>query len=194
YPAARPRRGGALPPLFAPGRGDRSRPRGEAPRGRDRHRLGEVARVPYPGPGTPPPRAARHRALSLPNESARAGSAPRAQPIRRGVLRPRPRARDRHLRRRHAWLRAAEAPRDRKRDPHESRHAPPGDPALSRALGALLLESALRRRRRGAHLSGHLWLARGERAPQAAPNRAALRRRAALPSFLGDAPQSAGAG
>ena len=98
----------------------------------------------------------------------------------------RPRRPRRDLRRRHADRAAPPDPRLGEPRAHEPGHAPHRRPAAARPVGRLPPQPPLRRRGRGARLPRRLRLARRERPAAAAPARADLRRRAAVPARLGD--------
>ena len=119
-------------------------------------------------------------ALHLPDEGARPGPGAKARPARAAG----PRARD--LRRRHAARGAAGDPPPGEPDPHQPRHGQHGDARSPQGLGRLPRQPRHGRRRRGAHLSRRVRLARRQRPAPPAPGRAALRLRPALHPRLGD--------
>ncbi len=144
----------------------------------DRHGVGEVARLQPSRPRHDRARADRPGAVPLPDEGADPGSGEEhhAPPARRDP--------SGDLRRRHRARAPRADPPHGERDPHEPRHAARRDPAPPRSLGRRPPQPALRRRRRGARLSGRLRLARRKRAPAAEAAGPGLRLAAALPARL----------
>ena len=128
-----------------------------------------------------PPGQERERAgpLPLPHEGPGPGSdAPAAFPRRGqdGVG---------GVRRRHARRRPPPGPPTQPPAADQPRHAQHGHAAAPRALGRLLLQSELRRHRRGPHLPGSLWKPHRQRAPATPPRSRLLRRRTPVHPGLG---------
>ncbi len=162
--------------LQPPGRGAPRRLGGPDHR-HHRHRERQVALLPAAHARRPLPGRQSPRALPLPDQGARPGSGPLAQPLRADQAGP-----PRDLRRRHPEGGARADPPAQQPDPHEPGHAPHRDPPEPPRLGRALQPSRGRRRGRGARLPRRLRLPRRERAQTAAQDRERLRHRAPLPA------------
>ncbi len=183
-PATSHRTGGARDPraLQPPARGLGARNRRTRHRDRDPDRVGED---PLLQPACHRRRAQDRREgpLPLPDQGAVAGPGERDPGAQRG----RPARRSRlHLRRRHARRRAPRGADARRHRGLESRHAPPGDPAASHQVGAVLRGAPLCGDRRAAHLPRRVRFARLEPHPAAAADLPVLRGGPGLHRLLGD--------
>jgi hypothetical protein len=136
-------------------------PRGGRPSRRGGHpdRVRQDALLQPAGAAVPARAAGGARALSVPHQSARPGSAGRAGGHRQVAARDA----DVHLRRRHASGRAAGRPGARQPGADQPRHAALGRASPSHEVGDAVPESPLRRHRRAARLPRGLRLPPRER-------------------------------
>ena len=168
--------------LLAPGQGLRDGGQGREPGRGDADRVGQDALLQPAGAAGPGAAAGGARALSVPHQGARPGSARRAHRAREVAARHA----DVHLRRRHAAGRAALGARAGQPRADQPRHAALGDPAAPHQVGEPVPEPPLRGHRRAARLPRRLRQPPRQRAAAAQAHLPALRRHAAVHHGLGD--------
>ena len=181
--------------LLAPGRGVSARRRRRAHRRHHAHRFRQDALLQPAGARRDPERPVVARAVSVPDQGARAGpdgGTARAHRARQRAGRARHRRA--HLRRRHAGRCPQDHSRPRPHRAHQSRHAARGCAAASSAVGEAVRESEVRGDRRAACLSRRVRQPLVQRAAAAAAHLRALRLASAVHLFVSHHRQPARAG
>ena len=181
--------------VYASGRDDRARAGRPSYRRDHADRVGQDAVLQRPGPARDSPGSVEPGAVSLPDESARAGSARRAPGDVRHDRPRRGRADWRlHLRWRYAAGRAPDDPVARAPGAQQPRHGALGHPAAPSAVGEAVREPALRDHRRAARLSRRVRQPSLQRAAAAAADLPALRVEPGVSLLVGDDREPARAG
>ncbi len=181
--------------LHAPGGSDRACAGRPACRGHHADGIGQDALLQRAGARCDPQGPVEPRALPVPDQGARAGSARRtAGDVR--ADRPRDRREDRrvHLRWRHTAGRAADHPVARAPGAQQPRHAALRNPSAPSAVGEIVREPALRDHRRAARVPRRVRQPLVQRPSPPSPHLPSLRFEPGLSVLLGDDSESARAG